>query len=246
MASLRYRVPRRAICATLRATCAASLAIAQAAYVHAGQPLVTDDAAIVADKTCQLEAWTRPSHDQHSYWLQPACNFGANVEVSAGAARVEPDDDAASSLVYMQLKTVPFARTESGWSFGALAGAVRDTGAPHGSSAFQGYYAKAVASWYPRDDLEFDLNLGAANQYGTGTFALAGAAVQLTVLDRLQLLAEVYRDEPGTAKYQAGVRWIAVPNRLEAFVSYGNRFTRSADQWIVTTGVRLQSPAFLP
>jgi hypothetical protein len=216
------------------------------AGVDAGQPLVTDDAAIVADKTCQLEAWARPSHDQRSYWLQPACNFGGNVEVSAGAARVETDGDAVSSLVYMQLKTVPFPRTENGWSFGALAGAVRDTGAPHGGSAFQGYYAKALASWYPREDLEFDLNLGAANQYGIGTFALAGAAVQVAVLDRLQLLAEVYRDEPGTAKYQAGLRWIALPDRLEAFVSYGNRFTRSADQWIVTTGVRLQSPAFLP
>ena len=239
MPSPRYRVRRRAIRA-------AALAIVKAACVDAGQPLVTDDAAIVADKTCQLEAWMRPGHGARSYWMQPACNFSGNAELSAGAARVEPDGDAASHLVYMQIKTVPLPRTETGWSFGAAAGAVRDTGAPHGGSAFQTYYGKALASWYPRDDLELDFNLGAANQYGTGTFALAGVAVQFAAVDRLQLLGEVYRDEPGTAKYQGGLRWIAVPNRLEAFVSYGNRFTRAADAWTVTAGVRLQSPAFLP
>src|SRR5437762_3423990 len=32
--------------------------IAAATSAHAGQPLVTDDAAVVAPKTCQLETWT--------------------------------------------------------------------------------------------------------------------------------------------------------------------------------------------
>ena len=233
--------PRR-----LRAFQAAFLALATVATAHAGQPLVTDDAAVVADKTCQLEAWIRPSHAARSYWIQPACNFGGNFEFDAGAARVEADGDAASTLVFVQAKTVPFPRTADGWSFGVAAGAVRDTGAAHGASAFQAYYAKALASWYPRDDLEFDFNLGGANQYGTGTFALAGAAAQVLVVDRLQVLAEIYRDEPGSAKYQAGLRWIAAPQRLEMFVSYGNRFTRAAGPWFVTAGIRLQSPAFLP
>ena len=75
-----------------------------------------------------------------------------------------------------------------------------NTGAPHGSSAFQIYYAKALASWYPRSDLEIDLNLGAANAFGSGTFALAGAAVQFAIVGNVQLLAEVFRDEPGRGR----------------------------------------------
>ena len=37
------------------------------------------------------------------------------------------------------------------------AGGARDTAAPHSSSAFQLYSAKALASWYPRSDLEIEM-----------------------------------------------------------------------------------------
>jgi len=106
--------------------------------------------------------------------------------------------------------------------------------------------AKLLASWYPRTDLEFDFNLGAANVYGTGTFALAGAAIQYAVVPSLQLLAEIFRDEPGTGKYQLGLRYIVVPDRLEAYVSYGNRFNGPSGQWSAIVGIRVQTPAFLP
>ena len=84
-----------------------------------------------------------------------------------------------------QAKTVLFSLADGEWSFGMSAGGGRDTGAPQGSSAFQIYYAKALASWYPRSDLEVDLNLGAANAYGSGTFTLAGAAIQYTVIGNM-------------------------------------------------------------
>ena len=127
-----------------------------------------------------------------------------------------------------------------------LRGGGRDTGAPHGSSAFQLYYAKALASWYPRSDLEIDLNLGAANAYGAGTFTLAGAAIQYAVINNVQLLAEAFCDEPGSTKYQVGARYIIVPDRLEAYASYGNRFNASSGQWSVIIGIRVQTGAFLP
>ena len=144
-----------------------------------------------------------------------------------------------------QAKTVLFSLADGEWSFGMSAGGGRDTGAPHGSSAFQIYYAKALASWYPRSDLEVDLNLGAANAYGSGTLALAGAAIQYRVLGNVQLLAEAFRDEPGSTKYQVGVRFIIVPDRFEAYASYGNRFNGSSDQWSAIIGIRLQTAAFL-
>ena len=63
-----------------------------AAPVEAAQPLVTDDAAVVASKTCQLEAWTRSAHDGRAYGAQPACNFTGNLELTVGGARAKPDD----------------------------------------------------------------------------------------------------------------------------------------------------------
>ena len=173
------------------------LLILAASSVQAGQPLVTDDAAVVTAKTCQLEAWVRATHDGREYWAQPACNFTGDLELSVGGARVHPDEGEPASLIALQAKTVLWKRDDGVWSFGGLAGGARDTGAPHGNSAFQAYYAKALLSWYPSDDLEIDLNLGAANAYGQGTFALAGVAIQYAVVANVQLLAEVFRDEPG-------------------------------------------------
>ena len=217
-----------------------------ASSVEAAQPLVTDDAAVVAPKTCQLEAWVLSHHDGRDYVAQPACNFTGNLELSVGAGRARPNDGESTSLLQLQAKTVLFALDDRVWSFGAVGGAARDTGAPHGSSAFQAFYAKALASWYPREDLEIDLNIGAANAYGQGTFALAGAAIQYTVVTNVQLLAEAFRAEPGTPRYQVGARFIIVPDRLEAYASYGNRFNGSSDQWSAIFGIRLQTAAFLP
>jgi hypothetical protein len=232
--------PRRSTCLI------AVMLLATASSVEAGQPLVTDDAAVVAAKTCQLEAWVLSADDGRAYFAQPACNFSGDLELSIGAARVRPDADGSSSLIALQAKTVLFSLADREWSFGMLAGAGRDTGAPHGSSAFQAYYAKALASWYPRSDLEIDLNLGAANTYGAGTFSLAGAALQYSISDNVQLLVEAFRDEPGRGKYQVGARFIIVPDRLEAYASYGNRFNGTADQWSAIVGIRVQTAAFLP
>lgn len=220
--------------------------LAAASTAWAGAPLVTDDAAVLASKTCQLETWIFATRDSREYWALPACNFTGNLELAAGGARTHADDGESASVIQLQAKTVLFATDDRVWSFGAVGGGVRDTGAPHGRSALQTYYAKALASWYPRKDLEIDLNLGAANAYGSGTFALAGASIQYSVVPSLQLLAETFHDEPGTASYQIGARWLAVPNRFEAYVSYANRFHGAPEGWSAIIGIRLQTPDFLP
>jgi hypothetical protein len=222
------------------------LLAAAASSVHAAQPLATDDAAVVTPKTCQLEVWNRWVNGAQALWAQPACNFTGNLELSVGAARVHTDSAGTSGVVALQAKTVLAASDDGAASFGMLAGAGRATGAPRGRSAFQSYYAKALASWYPRDDLEFDFNLGAANDHGTGTFALAGAAVQYSIARNLQLLAEVFRDEPRGTWYQVGARYIVVPDSFEAYASYGNRLDGSADAWSASIGFRIQTTAFLP
>lgn len=228
---------------TLWAGIVATACAASNSTLHAGQPLVTDDAAIVAPYACQLEAWWHPHHDGHEYWAQPACNFTGNVEFAIGLARAYPNDGSASSLIHLQAKPIFFPREDGEWSFGLVASGDRDTGASHGRTAFQAFNATGLASWYPRDDLEIDLNLGVSYQYGSGTFAFAGGAIQYAVIETVQLLGEVFHDEPGRAKFQVGVRGVVVPDRFEVYASYGNRF--DATQWFVTVGIRLQTPEFL-
>jgi hypothetical protein len=218
------------------------LLIAAVSPVEAAQPLATDDAAVLPPRSCQLEAWARSSHDGPEYGAQPACNVTGAVELAIGGTRMHPDAGHRSSVLQAQAKTVLFPRADGAWSFGVVAGATRDTGAPHGNSAFQTYFAKGLASWYPHDDLELDLNLGAADSRESGTLALAGASVQYAVAPDLQLLAETFRDEPGRGKYQVGVRYLAIKDRFEAFIGYGNRLGGSLDARWVIVGVRMQTP----
>jgi len=225
---------------TVAARCVVATCAAAASALHAGQPLVTDDAAIVAPGTCQLEAWWHPHDDGREYWAQPACNFTGNLELAVGVARSYPDGDPASSLIHLQAKTVLFPRDDGQWSFGLVGSGDRDTGASHGGTAFQAFNVTGLASWYPRDELEIDLNLGISYLYGSGSFAVAGAAIQYAPIDALQLLGEVFRDEPGRAKFQVGLRGIVIADRFEVYVSYGNRF--DATQWFATAGIRVQTP----
>ena len=219
---------------------------AAASFVDAAQPLVTDDAAVVPPKTCQVEAWKRSGHDARALAVAPACNPTGNLELAFGGARETTDGSGSSNIVALQAKTVLFALGEGAWSFGIVAGGARDTTAPHGATAFQGRYAKALASWCPREDLELDLNLGAANDYGTGTSTLAGAAIQYSIADNVQLLAEAIHDESGQGRYQLGARLIVLPDRFEAYASYGNRFSGPSERWSAVIGVRVQTAAFLP
>jgi len=236
----------RAACGRLCAGALAFMLPAIVSLAEAGQPLVTDDAAVVAPKTCQIEASTRQARDGRVDDLAPACNPTGNLELAFGVARAHPDGGESSTIVQLQAKTVLLERNGREWSFGIVAGGGRDTGAPRGTSAFQLYYAKGLASWYPRSDLEIDLNLGAANEYGQGTTALAGAAIQYAVIPNVQLLGEVFHDQNGRAKYQVGARYIIVRNRFEAYVSYGNQFNGSSDHESAIIGIRIQMPAFLP
>ena len=94
--------------------------------------------------------------------------------------------------------------------------------------------------------MEVDFNLGAANAYGSGSFALAGVAMQYAIVRDVQLLAETFRDEPGHGKYQVAVRYIVIPDRFETFISYGNRFNGPSSDWSAIAGIRLQTPPLIP
>lgn len=227
--------------ASLRAL-PALLWLALAGHAHAGQPLFTDDAAVVTPHTCQLEAWTTTTAGSQQYLLQPACNLFANLELDLGIARVRAGTQDAV-LASVQVKRVLATIGDGTWSLGAEAGAFRDSSATAGPSAFQQVGARALVSWYPTTELEVDMNVGLARAYGAGAFGVAGVAMQYEAVPTLQALAELYRDQPGRPAYAAGLRWAVVPGSFETYVSWSNRMGERAAHGVITLGVRLQSAA---
>jgi hypothetical protein len=221
--------------------------LACASVAQAGAPLVTDDASVIEAKSCQFEAWVNSARGARDYWAVPACNFSGNLELSLGMAGVNPAGEASSQQVVLQAKTV-LARSDDGaWSVGAVGGVGRDNGPVQEGASSMAYYAKALLSLNPNEALEFDLNLGASNDFGAGTVLAAGAAMQYKFLPHTTALAEVFRNERGPGKYQVGLRYAFVPERFEAYASYGNRLGSAAgDSWWAVIGIRINTAPFLP
>jgi len=99
------------------AACAAALLVA-ATPALAGRPLTTEDAAILEDGACQLEAWIDRARDITTGWLVPACNFGLGIEWQAGFAR-EWSGGSRLPEAYAQAKgLLREASEQSRWSAG--------------------------------------------------------------------------------------------------------------------------------
>jgi hypothetical protein len=231
----------------LTALCASALTAIFSPVAHSGAPLVTDDAAIIEAKSCQLESWIEASHGARAYWAVPACNFTGRVEWALGGAGVNPADSPSSVWYAIQAKTV-FAQGGGGfWSVGAVGGVIRDTGPVASDASSTTYYGKALLSLYPSETLDVDLNLGGSNVFGAGAAVTAGAAVQYEVLPRATLLAEIFRDERGPGKFQLGARYAFIPSRLEGYLSYGNCLGNlTGGSWWAVAGIRINTAPFLP
>ena len=214
---------------------------------RAGAPLVTDDAAIVESKSCQVESWVDLARDARAYWVVPACNFSGHFELSVGGAGISPDEVPSSIWYAGQAKTVFGQGGDGFWSVGAVAGLIHDTGEVANDASSETYYGKTLLSLYPNEVLEVDLNLGGSNVFGAGATVTAGAAVQYGVLPRATLLAEIFRDERGPGKFQVGARYAFDPTPIEAYVSYGGRLdSASGDTWWAIIGFRAYTKPFLP
>lgn len=231
-------MPNKICVALCLATCAQS--------AFAGAPLVTDDASVIEAGSCQFETWINIARGGHDYWAVPACNAFANVELSLGVGGVNPADLPSSQQFVLQGKTV-FAGEEDVWSVGAVAGIGYDNGQAAEGASSRGYYAKALFTWFPRKLLELDLNLGASNDFGAGTILAAGAALQYEFLPNAVAFGEIFRNEKGPGKYQLGLRYTIVPERFEAYASYGNKLGGSTgDSWWAVAGIRINTAPFLP
>lgn len=209
----------------------------------AARPMITDDARIVDDKSCQVESWARRNQGGSSeFWAQPACNFTGNLEVTLGGGWTREDGRTGNTAQVFQGKTLFKSLETNGWGIGLVAGTARN---PREGGA-RTWYGFVPASFSFADDrFVLHTNLGWQRDQETRkkhvTWGL-GSETQLS--ERSYLIAETFGAGDGKPSYQMGVRYWVVPNRVQVDTTYGNRFG-GGERWI-SVGLRLLSPAFLP
>ncbi|MDE2598756.1 MAG: hypothetical protein KGL40_03930 [Rhodocyclaceae bacterium] len=211
---------------------------------QAARPMVTDDARIVDDKSCQLESWVKTRRDSEEYWALPSCNFSGNLELALGGASTRANGESRTSDVVLQGKTLFKTLEPNGWAWGLTAGIAHH---PDLAREMIGdIYAYIPASFSFRDDkVVLHTNLGwARTQDKHHDAMLWGLGSEVEMTSRTWLIAEIYGENQGNPYYQIGLRHWVVPNRVQVDATYGNR-NNGGDNWI-SIGLRLLSPAFLP
>lgn len=194
------------------------------------QQFVTDDAAVVDRRACQLEAW----HGEVASWILPACQFIPNLELTAGIGFLEHGDGRDTEYV-VQGKYLLRELTPGGFGTGLVAGVGLDPLAQV-MGGLRGVFAYVPVSvslgadrvvlhanlgWHwERDEHEHD-GVVHAEAHHVLTWAARGDLLLRVAGERFTVIGEVFGEDRLLPEYQVGLRTELVPDRLLVDVSWG-------------------------
>ena len=199
----------------------------------AGGHHALDDAVILEPGTCQAESWlTRAGDHRRLLHAGGACRVGA-LEVGVAAERARADG-ANENGYQVQGKWATEVRP------GVHAGlSLTGIWLAHARPRHQATSLVGLASWFPREDMAFHLNLGRDFLQGQADENRAGVSVEWTVRPGWSLTGERYF-EAGAHFLRAGVRW-AINEAWSADLSRAHRLQGpGASNW--TLGACWQFP----
>lgn len=228
----------------MRAAAWALLAIA--GPVLAGRPLTTEDAAVLDDKACQVEAWIDRSRDATTGWLVPACNFGGGIEWQVGGARTRDGGEGRFSEAYAQAKGLLRApRDDSPWSVGLVLGVIRRPLA-ESNRGWEHPYA-LVPITFTSGDFTWHLQPGwARDRERRRDTTQWGVAGEYAVNPCLSIVAEAFGENTERPFLRAGVRWNAVRDRLDLDFTLVTRSGGAREDRFASLGLTWSVGKFLP
>ncbi|MDQ3028169.1 MAG: hypothetical protein M3R58_16925 [Pseudomonadota bacterium] len=216
--------------------------------VHAGRPLTTEDAAILAAKHCQAEAWIDRGHAATTGWFVPACNFGLDTELQLGVARTRAEGEARFSEAYFQAKRVLREMTDpEPWSVGLVVGVTKRPLNETHRGWQNPYVLVPFTQLICNTPFTVHANVGwARDREARRDLTLWGAALEAQVGSNLTLLTEAYGQNSEKPFVRIGGRWNAITDRLDVDLTWVTRPGGSRDERFVSLGVSWQSGALLP
>lgn len=229
------------------ATASGAAGLLSPGVAEAARPMITDDARIVDERSCQVESWLRREKDRSELWALPGCNVGGVVELTAGGGRFNEAGGAHTSDLLLQAKALLRPLRTNDWGATASVGHIRHRGVA-GGPAYRDYYVNLPLSLSLRDDqVTLHSNIGWLREGATGADrATWGLAAETQLHPRVGLVTEAFGQLSRDSYYQLGLRFWVVPDRVQIDTTYGNRFGRGDQARWFSIGLRLLSPAFLP
>ncbi len=224
----------------------AALLLAVSLPSLAARPLATEDASVLDEKRCQLEAWIDRGRAETQGWFVPACNFGGNIEWQAGFARADADGASRFSEAYVQAKTAWGSLEDDGFAFGAVAGVTRRPSA-ESARGWENPYFIVPVSWKLGDATFIHVNAGwSRDRAERRDSATWGVAVERVLPAGTTLLGEIYGADREKPFLRAGLRFAAIPDQLDLDLSIVTRSGGSRSDRLISLGFVVQTGRFLP
>jgi hypothetical protein len=229
---------------TLRIALVVTL-LALALPAGAGRPFTTEDANVLDDRRCQVEAWIDRSRVATDSWLVPACNFGGGVEWQLGLGRNHSKGRSAFAEAYAQAKAVYPMPEDLAWDVGLVLGVRHQPGEEH--RRWVNPYALVPFSVSPTESLALHANIGTVRDHASRrNLTLWGVAAEVAVREALTLLAEAYSENSRRPFVRLGARYAVIGDKLDFDFTIVSRPGGTPQERFVSVGVTWQSGRFLP
>lgn len=210
---------------------------------HAARPLNTDDARLIDAGGCQIETFVKKQRNagEHETWFLPGCNPGGNLELTFGGMNVRNDAEGRASTLIAQGKTLLKPLEANGHGLAFALGATRQRPfaadpAPHWSP-----FVNLISSISLQSDAAvIHVNAGALEDRNAGvlrpTWGLGG---ELALAPRTQAIVETYGQKGEKSSQQIGIRYWAVPDRLQIDGTLGSQRAGTPARTWLSLGLRL-------
>lgn len=212
----------------------------------AARPLNTDDANVVDPKSCQDESWIKKSKTNTERWVVPGCNFFADTEISLGA-NFQSDDGLPNSRYQLMQAKKRWRVLEAGdWGFSTTLGTLKLSGQTP-EETVNDVYLNVPITWSVGQDRFVHLNVGRVQHqtqtYGANTW---GLAFEQPFNSNVIGILESYGEAKQASKYQVGLRFWIIPQRVQIDTTLGNVVNKlnsstPSQRWF-SVGLRLLSP----
>lgn len=209
---------------------------------HAGRPLQAEDAGVLDRGVCEVEgAVARLSADgttARESALQLGCGIGLNSQLALGAASAKEGGARARGLA-LAGKTAVWSGQGDDPAALALAWGLQWLKAHGDSWRHAGTDINLVYSRPLPAELTLHANLGhSRDEAGKQRSTSWALALEHAGYGSLALMAEVFGDDREAPWWNLGLRWSAVPERLDVDLSYGRQMASGRPR-LVTLGSKL-------
>jgi hypothetical protein len=206
-------------------------------------PLRTDNADVPDRGNCKVESWYEGTPGSPAFVVTPACVPFSVVEFGAAFARAKDDDGTWGNAFAAQAK-VPILKKRDDRHLALATTVSVARSSSNSGGGIEAVWLNVPASIYLMEDRwRIHLNAGGLWRHADSDVFTWGAATECDA-GPVTWLAEAYRIDSGTARYNAGARYEAAEG-FSVYVSAGRRFGGESGDWLVTAGIRFESPTAL-